>query len=103
MLNAERMANAGMENANVSAGINPTFDRSRQRGMLPAQSTIYDRSPFELLLWKSWMRFRKGKYLARKSQDQSTCIDQSLGTLTITGSGSPFSSALDTASSYEVP
>ena len=47
----------------------------------------------------------KPAIVSKKSpkKGQSTCIDQSLGTLISTGSGSPFFSAFLTASSYDFP
>src|SRR6267143_6695179 len=49
------------------------------------------------------MRIFNWKNLTGKLQRESTCIDQSFGTLTSTGSRSPFSSAFTTASSYVFP
>src|SRR6266478_7748419 len=92
-----------MKDADIGSRIDPALNGFRWWRMTMAETHIYDRCPRRRVLRKCRMRFFDWKDLARKLQIDSTCIDQSLGTLVRTGSGSPFFSALVTASSYVFP
>ena len=99
MADTQGMAYRRMEKTNIGSGVNPAFDCSCRRRMVTGEANINYRRPFCFLLRKSGVWLGEWKYLARKFQGQSTCIDQSFGTFTKTGSGSPFCSAFATASS----
>ncbi len=94
------MAQIRMKDTNIGSRIDPALYGFRRGRMTMAETRIYNRCPRPWGFWKRRMRFFDWKDFARKLQINSTCIDQSLGTLVRTGSGSPFFSAFITASSY---
>lgn len=98
--NAQRMAYSRMKNARIGARINPAGDRFCWRRMPITESNVQNGSPSRGFVRKRWAAW---KNLAGKSQRNSTKVDQLGGTFIITGSDSPFSSALVTTSSYELP
>src|SRR6266404_4759730 len=97
------MAQIRMKDTDIGSRIDPALYGFRRGRMTMAETRIYNRCPRPWGFWKRRMRFFDWKDFARKLQINSTCIDQSLGTLVRTGSGSPFFSAFITASSYVFP
>src|SRR6266404_484219 len=92
-----------MKDADIGSRIYPAFNGFRRWRVTMTETHIYNRCPRRFVLRKCRMTFFDRKDLARKLQIDSTCIDQSLGTLVKTGSRSPFFSAFITASSYVFP
>ena len=100
---AQRVTQIGVKDANICARINPAFDGFRWRRVTIAKTHIQDGRPRPQLLRECWSNSWDWKDLAVKFQGDNTRIDQSPGTFTTTGSGSPFSSARATTSSYDLP
>jgi hypothetical protein len=97
------MAEICVKNAHVSSGINPALDGFCGRRVPMTQTHVDQWRPGPRCLWKSKIRLFNWDDLTRKLHRDSTSIDQSLGTLITTGSGSPLFSALETTSWYVFP